>query len=172
MWELTEIEGINFGIYPGDVFYFDMEKIKQNTCVVKKEENGCEDITYTTGEIGDKLKITYVGFEAVGFQKAEMVFFAEPIFDVPLFGARGVRNSSNILDKITRLLLVPGIIYARSIRLEDYLNLINTEGKERDEQLSAVNNDIESIKDLQNKGIEIKTDLEGSLNDTIEQEAL
>lgn len=57
-------------------------------------------------------------------------------------------------------------------KLDKVLELINTEGKERDEQLSAVNNDIESIKDLQNKGIEIKTDLEGSLNDTIEQEAL
>ena len=129
MWELTEIEGINFGIYPGDVFYFDMEEIKQNTCVVKKEENGCEDITYTTGEIGDKLKITYVGFEAVGFQKAEMVFFAEPIFDVPLFGARGVKNSRNILDKIARLFLVPGMLYARSIRLEDYINIRIPGGK-------------------------------------------
>lgn len=57
-------------------------------------------------------------------------------------------------------------------KFDKVLELINTEGKERDEQLSAVNNDIESIKDLQNKGIEIKTDLEGSLNDTIEQEAL
>lgn len=57
-------------------------------------------------------------------------------------------------------------------KLDKVLELINTEGKERDEQLNAVNRDIESIKDLQNKGIEIKTDLEGSLNDTIEQEAL
>lgn len=57
-------------------------------------------------------------------------------------------------------------------RLDKVLELINTEGKERDEQLSAVNNGIEKIKDLQNKGIEIKTDLEEGLNDTIEQEVL
>ena len=57
-------------------------------------------------------------------------------------------------------------------RLDKVLELINIEGKERDEQLSAVNNDIEKIKDLQNKGIEIKTDLEEGLNDTIEQEVL
>lgn len=57
-------------------------------------------------------------------------------------------------------------------KLDKILELINTEGKERDEQLNAVNSDIESIRDLQNKGIEIKTDLEECLNDTIEQEAL
>ena len=129
MWELKGIEGISFGIYPGDVFYLDMGKIEQNTCIIKKEDNGYGDTTWTTQEIGNKLEITYVGLKSVSQEKTELVFFAEPIFDVPLFGARGVRNSSNILDKITRLLLVPGIIYARSIRLEDYLNLINTEGK-------------------------------------------
>lgn len=48
-------------------------------------------------------------------------------------------------------------------RLDKVLELINTEGKERDEQLSVMNNDIEKIKDLQNKGIEIKTDLEECL---------
>ena len=34
------IEGISFGIYPGDVFYLDMGKIEQNTCIIKKEDNG------------------------------------------------------------------------------------------------------------------------------------
>ena len=129
MWEPKGIEGVKVGLYPGDVFYFDMEKIKQNTCVIKKEYNGCEDITYTTREIGDKLKITYVGLKIVSPEKTEFVFFAEPIFDVPLFGARGVRNSRNILDKISRLFLVPGIIYARSIRLEDYINIRIPGGK-------------------------------------------
>lgn len=129
MWELTGVEGINFGLYPGDVFYFDMEKIKQNTCVVKKETNGYDDTIYTIREIGDELKITYVGLEKVGFEKTELVFFAEPIFDVPLFGARGVKNSRNILDKIARLFLVPGMLYARSIRLEDYINIRIPGGK-------------------------------------------
>ena len=40
MWELKGIEGISFGIYPGDVFYLDMGKIEQNTCIIKKEDNG------------------------------------------------------------------------------------------------------------------------------------
>ena len=129
MWELKGIEGISFGIYPGDVFYLDMGKIEQNTCTIKKEDNGYGDTTWTTREIGNKLEITYVGLKSVSQEKTELVFFAEPIFNVPLFGATGLINSSNILDKIARLLFVPGIIYARSIRLEDYLNLINREGK-------------------------------------------
>ena len=57
-------------------------------------------------------------------------------------------------------------------KLDKVLELINTEGKERDEQLNTINSDIESVRDLQNKGIEIKADLEESLNDTIEQEVL
>ena len=91
MWELTEIEGINFGIYPGDVFYFDMEKIKQNTCVVKKEENGCEDITYTTREIGDKLKITYVGFEA----DSTIYKYKQDEYPIKAFGYKGKNMNQN-----------------------------------------------------------------------------
>ena len=52
------------------------------------------------------------------------------------------------------------------------LNSINTEGKERDERLKAIEDSIENINILQNKAIEIQCDLENNLNDEIEQEKI
>ena len=74
MWELKGIEGISFGIYPGDVFYLDMGKIEQNTCIIKKEDNGYGDTTWTTQEIGNKLEITYVGLKSVSQKKQNLYF--------------------------------------------------------------------------------------------------
>lgn len=57
-------------------------------------------------------------------------------------------------------------------KLEKILNSINTEGKERDERLKAIEDSIRNINILQNKAIEIQSDLENNLNDEIEQEKI
>lgn len=57
-------------------------------------------------------------------------------------------------------------------KLEKILNSINTEGKERDERLKAIEDSIGNINILQNKAIEIQSDLENNLNDEIEQEKI
>lgn len=128
MWEVKSFRYLDFMFYLGDTFCLDFNQFEKKKCTVKKRENGFEDIDFSITDIPDKLSITYVGVEKFG-KRINLVFFADPIFKVPLFGARGVVNSRNILDKIAKLFVIPGIIYARSIRLEDYINLRIPGGK-------------------------------------------
>lgn len=57
-------------------------------------------------------------------------------------------------------------------KLDKIIEILNTEGKEREEKIQILTQNIEYVGTLLDKGIEIKADLDDNLKDTIEQEDL
>ena len=60
----------------------------------------------------------------------------------------------------------------QSQKLDRIIETLNTEGKEREEKIQSLAQNVEKINNLLDESIQIKTDLESNLKDIIEQEDL
>lgn len=122
MWEMCAVKGSKLEFWPGDVTSLKLKHFKEKTHIVSQEENGWKDFEYFVSDLEGSLNLTFVGKENI--QKEQyLTFFADPIFHIGFYGAKGFINATRILNELAGVFSIPGVIFSRSITVRDYANL-------------------------------------------------
>lgn len=126
MWKMRVAQLPKKCFWPGDIATLRLEQLKEKSYTVSSRQSGWkEDVSYFVSDIGEYLDLVFVGTESIKNDKY-LTFFAEPIFPVGFYGARGIVNAPEILNKLAGMFSIPGVISSRSIVVKDYENLISS----------------------------------------------